>query len=344
MQKYNEYKVFFVTLRVLTSLHTGIKFIKMKKLLFLSVASLMAITMSSQDVIVTHDSKRIDAKVEEVSKEYIKYRKVSNPTGPLFVMNTTDIKLIVYENGEMQSFEQDTTSTATMVKQTIEEQQASLLEPAIVQQNQNSSKVKFVAYVEAAPMLGGEVTTVLTGSPEPLGIVLGGSCESYTAGAKIADFAFIGAGLGVNVAGGKSSYYNGKSLELFAVNIPLYADTRFWIPIPSQTFRPTVELALGVCFPLRAQVQMSDNYFANASNTSSKNSSLARITNGIDTVHVGPIPDSYRTTGDYAALFRIGIGGEFNRFVFGIGYELWGNNSDCDHFAFVKLGVRVGRL
>ena len=89
---------------------------------------------------------------------------------------------------------------------------------------------------------------------------------------------------------------------------------------------------------------MSDNYFANATNTSSKNSSPAGIKNEVITISTGPIPDSYRTTGDYAALFRIGIGGEFNRFVFGIGYELWGNNSDCDHFAFVKLGVRVGRL
>ena len=51
----------------------------MKKLLLLSIAALMAINMFSQDVIVTLDSKRIDAKVEEVSAEYIKYRKTSNP-------------------------------------------------------------------------------------------------------------------------------------------------------------------------------------------------------------------------------------------------------------------------
>ncbi len=31
---------------------------------------LFCFTASAQDVIVTHDSKRIDAKVEEVSKEY----------------------------------------------------------------------------------------------------------------------------------------------------------------------------------------------------------------------------------------------------------------------------------
>ena len=38
---------------------------KMKKSLLLSIASLMAITMSSQDVIVTHDSKRIDAVIQQ---------------------------------------------------------------------------------------------------------------------------------------------------------------------------------------------------------------------------------------------------------------------------------------
>lgn len=84
----------------------------MKKLLLLSIAALMAINMFSQDVIVTLDSKRIDAKVEEVSAEYIKYRKTSNPTGPLFVMNTDDIRLIAYENGEVQTFEQRATPSS----------------------------------------------------------------------------------------------------------------------------------------------------------------------------------------------------------------------------------------
>ena len=105
----------------------------MKKSLLLSIASLMAITMSSQDVIVTHDSKRIDAKVEEVSKEYIKYRKVSNPTGPLFVMNTTDIKLIVYENGEMQSFEQDTTTIDSVEQQSVEGQYVHTIKSGFIQ-------------------------------------------------------------------------------------------------------------------------------------------------------------------------------------------------------------------
>ena len=60
----------------------------------------------AQDVIVTRQAERIDAKVLEVSETAIKYKKTSNPDGPTFVLSTEKIASILYANGEVQVFEQ----------------------------------------------------------------------------------------------------------------------------------------------------------------------------------------------------------------------------------------------
>lgn len=63
-------------------------------------------TLMAQDVIVTLQAERIDAKVMEVSESEIKYKKASNPDGPLFVLSTDKISSILYANGEVQLFGQ----------------------------------------------------------------------------------------------------------------------------------------------------------------------------------------------------------------------------------------------
>lgn len=56
------------------------------------------------DIIVTTDQKKIDANIEEVSSEYIKYKKTSNPNGPQFVIKTSEVVTVIYDNGEVQNF------------------------------------------------------------------------------------------------------------------------------------------------------------------------------------------------------------------------------------------------
>lgn len=66
----------------------------------------------AQDVIVTRQAERIDAKVLEVSETEIKYKKTSNLNGPTFVLSTEKIASILYANGEVQVFEQQQSKTA----------------------------------------------------------------------------------------------------------------------------------------------------------------------------------------------------------------------------------------
>ncbi len=74
----------------------------------LVVASLV----SAQDVIITNDSRKIDAQIIEVSQTEVKYKEKSNPNGPTFVLNTKDINSIIYANGSVSTFTQTQTNQA----------------------------------------------------------------------------------------------------------------------------------------------------------------------------------------------------------------------------------------
>lgn len=75
----------------------------MKKLLFLLVlvSTLQAI---AQDVIVKTDGSTILSKVLEVNTNDIKYKKHSNPKGPTYTINKSEVMSINYENGDKDLF------------------------------------------------------------------------------------------------------------------------------------------------------------------------------------------------------------------------------------------------
>ena len=74
--------------------------------LVLSVISLfMAIVVHAQDIVVTVDSKSIKAKVLEINDQEIKYKDFENLEGPTYVMKRTDVHMIVYQNGKVETFE-----------------------------------------------------------------------------------------------------------------------------------------------------------------------------------------------------------------------------------------------
>ena len=63
------------------------------------------VKLSAQDVIITQQSERIDAKVIRVTETEIEYKRNSNPDGPTFVMPLKKVSAILYANGEVQSFQ-----------------------------------------------------------------------------------------------------------------------------------------------------------------------------------------------------------------------------------------------
>ena len=77
----------------------------MKKL-FLSVLLALAcvLTALAQDIITTKDGNDIEAKILEVNKTEVKYKKFNNLDGPVFTMAKSDILIVRYENGEKEIF------------------------------------------------------------------------------------------------------------------------------------------------------------------------------------------------------------------------------------------------
>ena len=70
----------------------------MKKITVLVFMSLMAMVSLAQDIIITTNKEKIEAKVLEVSTSTIKYKKHSYLDGPTFVLETDKIVCVAYED------------------------------------------------------------------------------------------------------------------------------------------------------------------------------------------------------------------------------------------------------
>lgn len=71
-----------------------------------------AMSIYAQDIIVTNDAQKIEAKILEVSKTEIKYKEKDNLEGPTFVLETKEISSIIYANGKVVLYNQQTQSEA----------------------------------------------------------------------------------------------------------------------------------------------------------------------------------------------------------------------------------------
>ena len=90
--------------------------------------------MSAQDIIVTLDAKKIDAKILEVSKTEIKYKEKNYLNGPTFILETKEISSIIYESGKVVLYNQPASQEEQtkpikkeVLKPTIEESMAEIV-------------------------------------------------------------------------------------------------------------------------------------------------------------------------------------------------------------------------
>ena len=57
-----------------------------------------------QDLIITKDARKIEAKVLEVNPNDIKYKLFSNLNGPVYTMPIQNIASVIYQNGSVETF------------------------------------------------------------------------------------------------------------------------------------------------------------------------------------------------------------------------------------------------
>ena len=66
---------------------------------------LLSQNLIAQDTIVKKDDSRISAKITEVHNDEIHYKKFNNLEGPTYVIETAKITSIIYENGEVETYD-----------------------------------------------------------------------------------------------------------------------------------------------------------------------------------------------------------------------------------------------
>lgn len=115
------------------------------KYLISALICLSALSITAQDTIYTRNGEVIPAKVYEITATEIKYKKPSNPDGPLYTTSKDNVAVIEYKNGSKDVFQKDNTQA---------------------QSNQNNSNTYNYPYNYQRP----RVNVVITAPP----IVIGG--------------------------------------------------------------------------------------------------------------------------------------------------------------------------
>jgi len=76
----------------------------MPKHILLIILSFVVGSAVAQDTIITRSGEVIPAKVLEITPTEIKYKKPSNPDGPLYVASKENVAVIQYKNGTKDVF------------------------------------------------------------------------------------------------------------------------------------------------------------------------------------------------------------------------------------------------
>lgn len=122
----------------------------MKRFILLSLSLFAAAPLFAQDMIVRRDGSVVQAKIMEVSSSEIKYKKFAKPDGPLFVLKTSEIISINYEDGEVERYDQAAEPTPASAAEPAKPTEPQLVEVVPDANNQalldkyNNSQVKIL--------------------------------------------------------------------------------------------------------------------------------------------------------------------------------------------------------
>ena len=78
--------------------------INFKVFTLLGVIAMFGFNAMAQDIIVLKDSNEINALVQEIGINEVKYKKWDNQTGPTYTMKKSEVFMIKYQNGTKDVF------------------------------------------------------------------------------------------------------------------------------------------------------------------------------------------------------------------------------------------------
>ena len=92
--------------------------------IFVMATLLTTLATWAQDIIITTDAQKIEAKILEVSKSEIRYKEKDNLDGPTFILPTEDIVTIIYANGKVVLYQKEIDTQSSDVEKNTKEEKA----------------------------------------------------------------------------------------------------------------------------------------------------------------------------------------------------------------------------
>lgn len=128
----------------------------MKKIIVIACVVMASMTLIAQDIIITNDAQKIEAKILEVSKTEIKYKENDNLDGPTFILETKEVSSVIYSNGKVVLYNKESaTIDSTPSKKAAEEEKTTQILKQIDEQKISAVQTNYKDTVEIL-LLSGE--------------------------------------------------------------------------------------------------------------------------------------------------------------------------------------------
>jgi hypothetical protein len=133
------------------------------------VTLLLASSLWAQDIIVTTDSKKIEAKILEVSDSEIKYKEKEYLDGPTFVMATNKISSVLYANGKVVLYNQSPADEKKEEQQQVQAMPEQQVIPSAPSIDDNTAEVLLLSgntiTVQITEMKSNYIAYIMDGKP-----------------------------------------------------------------------------------------------------------------------------------------------------------------------------------
>jgi hypothetical protein len=117
----------------------------LRKLFTCSWAVLSVLFACAQDIIITSDAKKIEAKVLEISETEIRYKEADDLEGPTYVIGVPRVSSIVLSSGKVKVFGGQQSVAQASVQ---EPQQKPVQEPVVVDTTAQYLTPELQAYLD----------------------------------------------------------------------------------------------------------------------------------------------------------------------------------------------------
>ncbi len=210
-------------------------------------------TLHAQDIIITKDAQKIEAKILEVSGSEIKYKKQSNLEGPTFILGVEDLNSVIYANGEVQVFEDKADKQNIGVKDVVAVQDDAKCETEEVdiqcgERNENANIRPYIKTSFFNMYADAEIRYIFNG----LRISIGAS-TNFTFGCRIKEYVFVGGSMGYDFFSPirTCSFPSGQEGYEDAHFITALANVRMFLPVKPKLY-PYLSISGGcsIIFPL----------------------------------------------------------------------------------------------